>query len=289
MSLLVLVLPLANDKMKIIIPIDDLIEYFNLKQLSDRTIKEYGVYYDKFPFDDFTQEGIYKFLRKNNNNVARAFLKNIFEFIRISKYETELKMFVHQFIIPQSKRKKHRELPKILSVDEVYSIADAMTTTRNEVMVLIQFYGALRSQELLDIKPYDFNWDAWIDDGERPGELLIKGKGGKQRKVFLPKELMNHIFTWIRQDISQKQEKDILIFNIGFVRWDYILKSASMKAIGVRIKTHLLRQSFATYLRKKGWGIEDIRDYLGHESITTTTLYALHDPVELRKKINELY
>jgi len=48
MSLLVLVLPLANDKMKIIIPIDDLIEYFNLKQLSDRTIKEYGVYYDKF-------------------------------------------------------------------------------------------------------------------------------------------------------------------------------------------------------------------------------------------------
>ena len=238
--------------MKVTIPIDDLIDYFNLKQLSERTIKEYGSYYDKFPFDDFTQEGIYKFLRKNNNNVARAFLKNIFEFIRIGHYETELKMFVHQFIIPQSKRKKQRELPKILSVDEINSIADAMTSTRNEIMVLIQFYGALRSKELLSIIPHDFNWDVWTTDDKRPGELLIKGKGGKQRKVFMPKELMNHIFTWIKQDLSNKQKKDIPMFNICFGRWDFILKGASKKAIGRSIKTHLLRQSFATHLRKKG-------------------------------------
>lgn len=275
--------------MQVIIQVDDLIEYFNLKQLSDRTIKEYGYYYDRFPFDDFTQEGIYKFLRKYNNGIARAFLKNIFEFIRIGEYSNELKLFVHQFIIPQSKRKKQRDLPIILSEDEVHKIADAMTSTRNEIMVLVQFYGALRSQELLNIKPYDFNWDFWMDNGKIPGELLIKGKGGKQRKVFLPPELMHHIFIWIREELSHKQDKETNIFNICYVVWDSILKKASRKALNKPIKTHLLRQSFATYLRKKGWDIQDIRDYLGHENITTTTLYAQHDPIELRKKVRELY
>jgi len=118
-------------------------------------------------------------------------------------------MFVHQFIIPQSKRKKHRELPKILSVDEVYSIADAMTTTRNEVMVLIQFYGALRSQELLDINPMILIGMLGLMMEKDQENYLLKGRV-ETKKVFLPKELMNHIFTWIRQDISQKQEKIFL-------------------------------------------------------------------------------
>lgn len=45
---------------------------------------------------------------------------------------------------------------------------------------------------------------------------------------------------------------------------------------------HLLRHSYATYLLSKGVGLAQIQKLMGHENITTTTIYAKVIDKEIR-------
>ena len=190
--------------MKLAVDINELYSFFKMKGLSERTIKEYGSYYDVFPFDDFTEEGITGFLQLKRcmNTVGRAFVKNLFEFIRVHNYPIEIKELAINYQIPKVTGRKRRELPGILMEIEVEKIASAMKNKKTEIMIYVQYYGALRVSELLNIKPYDFGWELWLENPNEPGELKVTGKGDKQRIVYIAMELMGFVYDWIRDDVT---------------------------------------------------------------------------------------
>ena len=54
------------------------------------------------------------------------------------------------------------------------------------------------------------------------------------------------------------------------------------------LRFHDLRHTFATRLREMGVAIEDVRDFLGHSSITTTERYSHRNEERQRKAIQLL-
>ena len=59
------------------VEVADWIDWLKSKGLSDRTIKNYSFYYNKFDWENLEQRTVIAFLTRYRNDVARAFIKNI--------------------------------------------------------------------------------------------------------------------------------------------------------------------------------------------------------------------
>lgn len=264
------------------------LNWLEAKGLSKNTIGQYSFYFDKFEFEKLSQPYLIEYINRHNNNVARAFLKNLLHFIKTSEFPKEIKLLIAELEIPTITGRKKVRLPQVLSEEQVFQLSSAMQTERNKIMTLLTFYGGLRVSELIKIKPYDFNWEGWLRAPNELGRLKVIGKGDKQRPVFVPSKLMARVYTWIKKEISSKQGKDIYLFRIGRKRWEQILDKASQISVGRHINPHLLRHSCGTWLRDSGWDLKEIAEYLGHENINTTAIYTHISQEKLKDKFQSL-
>lgn len=273
--------------MKITLNMDDWNNWLKTKGLALRTIKEYNRYLSGLDLDNISQSAIIAFLQRNNNSMCHALINNFLEYINVNEYPDEIKASIGNISLPKIKGRKKRHLPDVLDEEQITDIAKAMITERDAIMLLISFYGGLRVSELVNIKPYDFKWDAWVKNPGNNGSLKVTGKGDKQRIVFIPKDLMKRTYQWIKS-ISKGRSKNEKLFMIGIRRWSYILDRASNKAIHRHINAHLTRHSCFTWLRNNGWDLDEIKLYAGHESIATTQIYAQLSQVKLKGKFDDL-
>jgi|25BtaG_2_1085352.scaffolds.fasta_scaffold00192_3 site-specific recombinase XerD len=264
-------------------------QWLKIKGLKDRTLKNYMFYYDRLGLTTIDQESLNNFLTKNNNGVSRAFLKNLIHHIKTNDYSEELKTKISKLYIPKLTGRKKRRIPKTISKEEVHIIAKAMTKERNRVMVLVNYYAGVRLEELIKIKPYDFNWNSWIKEPRNLGELRVIGKGDKERIIPIVPWLMNRILEWIKKEVSTKQDQDKPLFNIKGRRYQDILGKTANKTIGKWINPHLLRHSYGTYLSGKGLSLKEIADLYGHQSVSTTALYIHPNKEQTKNKIREAF
>jgi len=265
----------------------DFKDWLRVKNLSERTIHHYLSYYNKLP--ELNNEKAMEFLLRNNNTVARAFLKNLLKYIATNDVDSELKKKAAGIDIPRRSGTASRKLPQVLMFSQVRAVADGMRTKRNRIMAWLTFYGALRLSELLDVKPYDFNWEKWENNREQAGELKVLGKGDKERIVFVPSEFMEDVKVWIKEEVSRNQHKDDPLFSIGPRRWEKILEVISKRVLGFSIHPHTLRHSYGTYLNDQGLGIKEIAEYMGHASVATTQIYIHISPQKLKEKVTKTF
>lgn len=263
-------------------------EWLESKGLKPETVRDYLFYYNKISFEDLEdRDYISKFLNDYKNNpVARAFLKNLFNYKGI------------KFELPQVTGRRKSRIPKVITEEEVLKIAEAMENERNKIMVLITFYCGLRRGELLKMKPKDFNWNqckeypglSQEELGRRFGRLRTIGKGDKEGIAFVPGNLMVRIGRFLKHDLKISQgDMEERMFKIGEKRWTVILEKASLKAIGRKVNPHLLRHSYGTYLLRKGMGIRHIQKALRHSSISSTQIYTHVDDEDLEQEfLNKL-
>ncbi len=90
------------------------------------------------------------YLHKYNNSVSRAFVRSIIDYLQLK-----------DILIPKITGRKRIREPEIISLNEVLSVSGAMRTPRNRIMVLLNFYAGLRVSELINIRPFDFQWKKW--------------------------------------------------------------------------------------------------------------------------------
>ena len=231
--------------------------WLEAKGLSNGTIGQYAYYFGKFDFEKLSQSYLIDYINRYHNNVARAFLKNLIHYIKTNEFPKEIKLLVSELDIPKITGRKKVRIPQILSEEQVFRLSNAVNGERNKIMVLLTFFGGLRVSELCKIKPYDFMWENWLRNPEDIGRLRVIGKGNKQRPVLLPSKLMARIYTWIKNEVSNVQSKDVKLFRISSRRWEQILDRAGEVAIGRRIHPHLLRHCFqllsSNILTIDGW------------------------------------
>ncbi len=126
-----------------------------------------------------------------------------------------------------------------------------------------------------------------VADG-RKSEAIVKGKGNKERIVFLTPEAQRAIRAYLqaRKDsyqplfISHKRNRGERLSEVSI--WNTVKKAA--KALGLEVTPHDFRHYRASQMLRRGAPLEAIQELLGHADISTTKkVYAHYSKTSLRK------
>jgi len=166
--------------------------------------------------------------------------------------------------------RRPRQLPDILTTEEVKTILDAVRVKRNQLCLKIIYTCGLRLSEAVSLTINDI-------DGARHLLKVCGGKGRKDRYVPIPEALIEELRDYWRT----YRPTSFLFFGvhkIKRIRRATIQKTFKLvlKEVGItkKVSVHTLRHSYATHLLDGGVGIRTIQEILGHSSLTTTAIYA---------------
>lgn len=146
------------------------------------------------------------------------------------------------------------------------------------IAVLVLISSGVRVAELTSLQSDDFHSDT--------GALRVLGKGQRERFVFLAdKDLRKLVarLAAIRQGLS--------LFGHGEGKWttDWVRRAlrafSAAAGVSVRVTPHMLRHTCATLLLEDGVDLRFLQRLLGHESISTTAIYAHVGDAGLQKAL----
>ena len=178
--------------------------------------------------------------------------------------------------------KKGRPLPKFLTRKEIERMVAAaenqenLRLKRTAVMLKLMYACGLRVSELVSLPQNCINFDK--------KQILIKGKGAKERLVPIADEAVKSVFDWLpqREILLKGKEKPFLFPSTtaksGHLTRDSFFKNIKKLAVSAgldaaRESPHVLRHSFATHLLHEDVDLRSVQLMLGHEDITTTEIY----------------
>ncbi len=226
-----------------------------------------------------------------NRTMIRKYssLVNYFKFLEEGKI---IDIHLSQFINPP--RRRHRYY-NILSMAEMREVFDKMETEsaaaiRNRLVMELMYSTGARVSEVESMLLDDINM--------KRNEIKVKGKGRKERIVFINNEALHWLDQYMekaRDELgfnkkkgSYTRDRHLLLNKRGTGLTARSIRSivrASVVNAGIskNITPHSLRHSFATHLLQRGAGIREIQELLGHESISTTSIYSHMDISKLKK------
>ncbi len=176
--------------------------------------------------------------------------------------------------------KMRRKLPLILSQDEIVLIFNSVTNIKHRTMLMGLYSCGLRKSELTRLKYQDI-------DSQRMLIHIRDSKGGKDRYVILSDVFLSQLRKYW---LENEEDKSFLLFPGGGPHKVFnpksvneILEKALVKAgINKKVSVHSLRHSYATHLLESGVDLRHIQTLMGHDSITTTSIYT--HVIDYRKK-----
>lgn len=185
-------------------------------------------------------------------------------------------------------RQGYRARANALTTLQVKSIFDAINTDtcmgiRDYAVYAMMYKLGLRVGEVhqLNLKSIDFD----------RREIMVSGKGNKQRTLHLDKEMITILTQWLgvrKQFLNHNTSKALFISKKGnrlAIRTmeDNFKKIVKLLSLNVHfnITCHSLRHAFASHLNDKDVDILVIQDLLGHATPKTTADYYIH-PSEKR-------
>jgi integrase/recombinase XerD len=162
---------------------------------------------------------------------------------------------------------------------------------RNFTILSFLYALGLRVNELLAIKARDVRLD--YDPRGRIGTLLVHGKGGKERTLFIVDGLYDTVVSYCGLKRAEKRTNSPFFMgqNGKMMRGDRVrqlLKEAAARTgVSERITPHVLRHTFATEMYCRNVPGEAIKEMMGHESLRETSIY-IHVSDELGAEALEM-
>lgn len=144
---------------------------------------------------------------------------------------------------------------------------------RDLALVGVMRFAGLRVAEVAAL-----NVDDWWAQ-ERSGEVQVRGKGGKARKVPLSADARRVLLGWEHARRAWPgADGPALFLARGGDRLSARSIGHAVKQVGVAagvpdLHPHLLRHTFARRLVASGVPLPEVRAYLGHSSLSSTAIY----------------
>lgn len=195
----------------------------------------------------------------------------------------------HLLLVP----KKEKRLPKTVNptgINRMMELAngDEAIDHQNRSILELLFGTGIRLSELVQLSLNDLNF--------KQKQILIQGKGNKQRIVPLGKQALESLTRHLRSRpllFGSKTDADarqaVFIAPGGqrvypryiqrMVKW-FIERTSEVS----QKSPHVLRHSFATHLLDAGADIRVIKELLGHTNLSSTQIYT-HTSVEHLKNV----
>ena len=124
------------------------------------------------------------------------------------------------------------------------------------------------------------------------GHLDLYSKGGKLRRIYIPKELQNEALSWLTE---KQQESGFIFLNKYGERITTRGISGQLKKLAVRyninpavVYPHSFRHRFAKSFLERCNDITFLADLMGHESIETTRIYLRKTSTEQREIVDTI-
>lgn len=269
-------LQFVNDKYK------KTISTLELKDLTKETIEKYLEYLEK---------------EKNNSistvNQRLAAIKSFFNYLTIEDIEyISLCNEIHSIKIKKTKQETIKYLSKE-GIKEILSLPKTSIENgvRDLAILTLLYDSGARVQELVNIKTKD------IDFNKKT--VYLFGKGRKARIVPLISQTIKILEKYIKIYNIPINSDNLLFYNsqkealtrmgITYIIKKYvsIARNKNPLEFQINVTPHTFRHSKAMHLLESGVNLIYIRDFLGHESVTTTEIYARVNPENKRKAIEK--
>ncbi len=180
--------------------------------------------------------------------------------------------------------KNSRNEVSFLSIEELHKLfaqpnTSALQGLRDRAILELLFSSGLRVSELTNLNKEHINL--------KTREFTVRGKGQKNRPIFISPEAS----SWIEQYIEQRNDTIPALF-IGhsnkkmpadrsgnYLRLTsrsvqrMVSRYAGLAGITKQVSPHTLRHSFATDLLRNGADLRSVQAMLGHSNIATTQIY----------------
>ena len=187
--------------------------------------------------------------------------------------------------------KKEKTKKEAFTELEIEKMRSELKTNRDRAIFEMMLSTGCRVSELVNIRIDEINGN----------EILIHGKGNKDRKVYMnaksqyivekymlersdnnpylfPSVYFDKLNEWPRMKRKDLKDwyknKDLVSENEHLTRdtVEQIIRKYGRKA-GVHAHPHKFRRTCATFALRRGMPIEQVSKMLGHESISTTQIY----------------
>jgi len=184
-----------------------------------------------------------------------------------------------------------RRLPKAISVDEVERLLAATGSgatpreQRDRALVEVLYGTGARISEAVGLD---------LDDLDlQTGQVLLRGKGGKQRIVPLGRPAQAALREYLDSGrvalLAPGKGGPAVFVNTRGGRlsrqsaWAVLQTAAERAGLTQHLSPHTLRHTFATHLLDGGADVRVVQELLGHASVATTQIYTLVTVDRLRE------
>lgn len=247
----------------------DLISFLNY-------IKEVGI--NELKSVEYSDIRIYLNVLYEKNYSNKTISRHISSLKSFFKYLKKIEVVSNNPMILVSNPKSEKKLPKFLAYKELEEIVTAydentLIGARNSLILELLYSTGIRVSELINIKISD------IDNLKK--EIIILGKGNKERIVLYGKRCEYLIDNYLNKYYPTLNKKNSIYLLLGIhggkindreVR-KIIDEAVRKTGLKMHISPHVLRHTFATHMLNEGADLKSVQQLLGHESLSTTTIY----------------
>ena len=211
-------------------------------------------------------------------------LRSFFRFLRL-RGETAVDLASSVLSVADWRLARVPQWIPAAQVTQILRYCDQQTLVgqRDYTILLLLARLGLRAGEVVGMTLDDIDWDA--------GDLVVRGKGGRQDRLPLPRDVGQALATYVRHGRPPCASRRVFICakapRRGFtssVAVCTIVRRALARA-GLHPPStgaHLLRHSLATEMLRRGASLTEIGEILRHRHPDTTAIYAKVDLRALR-------
>ncbi|MCD6550342.1 tyrosine-type recombinase/integrase [bacterium] len=194
--------------------------------------------------------------------------------------------------------KNPRKHPRVSDFEEIVKLIESpskfeknkVIQLRNRAMLEVLFSTGMRISELINLKRSQI---------DKHGRIFIRGKGKKERFVYLTPRAQKHLKNYLevrgetkspylfvpyRGKNARQESKKI---SPNYLQ-EKVKKYRELLGLNIPLSCHSIRHAFATYLAESGANPAAIQILLGHESLDTTTRY-VHASDRYAERIHRKY
>jgi site-specific recombinase XerD len=206
-------------------------------------------------------------------SALRSYLKYLID----SDYRTPISPSEIKLVKTEKKHPRVSEFEEIIKLIEspTHFEKNKVVSLRNRAILETLFSTGMRISELVNLKK---------DQIDKTGRIFIRGKGKKERFVYLTPRAQKHIKLYLEvrgetdspylfipyrgKNVNLKDKK----ISPNYLE-EKVKRYRELLGLNIPITVHGIRHGFATYLAESGASPAAIQILLGHESLDTTTRY----------------
>jgi integrase/recombinase XerD len=218
--------------------------------------------------DRFVKDQLDRGLAATTVNRRLASVHEFFEYLAEENPEEEWPNPVNG---KRHRIKEGKPLPRDISDSDIERLFEQVTHPRDKAMFRLMLDVGLRVKEVSKLRVGDLTTTS---DGSLK-RLLVRGKGDKERFVWLVPETLEVVEAWLEQRPAVEDEAMFVTrrkkgFSVRGI--EERLAHYSRKA-GVSASPHQLRHTYGRRMAEAGMPVTSLAALMGHAQVTTTQIY----------------